>query len=177
MRRISGGFIVLGLAMVAGSLHAQAPSLPGKGTQTTPDQKKPDATASTPGSVAVEIANQIPPADRDNLKGYWPVVQNKTKQQLVRVMPAAAKPPLSTTGEVKIVAWLHTDGSLTGMTLEHPSGKVALDRAAWAAVAGSMPYDPFPYGIAVDQIKVRFTIGFNGASQADGSKSVPGIVK
>ncbi len=84
-------------------------------------------------------------------------------------------------GEVKIVGWIHTDGSATGLAVEHLRATAAMDGQARAAITGSAPYDPFPYGIAVDEVKVRFTFGSNARapvgvhrSPIEGSAEVTG---
>jgi TonB family protein len=117
------------------------------------------ATPPAKGTASADFANQIPAVDRANLQDYKATLESRTKQRWLH-----AKPPVSTPGLVKITCWVHTDGSVTGMTLEGPSGKVALDRAAWAAITGSAPYDAFPYGIAVDEVRMRFTFSYNGAA-------------
>jgi len=120
--------------------------------------------AGDPETLAVEVANQIPPVDHDNLKAYWPVVEDRTKAQWMHGLPALAKPPQLTAGEVRITCWVHTDGRVTNLAVEQSSGKAALDRAALAAITATSPYDAFPYGIAVEQVKVRFTFVYNGGA-------------
>ncbi len=107
--------------------------------------------------MAVEIVKQIPPADRENLRGYWAGVQSKTGQRWLRA--AAAKRAAASSDQVKIIGWIHTDGRVTGLTVERGSGNAAVDHAAMGAISGAAPYEPFPYGIAVDEVKVRFTFG------------------
>jgi TonB family protein len=111
--------------------------------------------------------------DRENLASYRAAVESRTKEQWLKVLPAQARPPQSTPGEVKIICWVHTDGRVTNMTLEQASGKVALDRAAWAAITGSAPYDAFPYGIAVDQVRMRFTFMYNGGPASEQTPAKP----
>ena len=154
------GVLVLGLVLMAGGvMRGRAQNPPAKGAQST------DA-APEPATLTVEVINRIPPMDRANLKAYWTAVEAHTKGRWIEGLPAAAKPPLSTPGEVKIDCWVHTDGRVTNMVLEEPSGNVTLDRAAWAAITGSVPYDSFPYGIAVAQVRVRFTFVYNGGAPA-----------
>lgn len=166
MNRMHGGALVLGLAILAGA----APS--GR-AQNPPGREGQAETATEPAVLTVDVVNQIPPVDRENLKSYWAGVESKTKDRWTRGMPEAAKPPKSTPGEVKIDCWIHTDGRVTGMTLEQPSGNTALDRAAWAAITGTSPYDAFPYGIAVDQVKVRFTFEYNGGAASSTTQPNP----
>ena len=124
--------------------------------------------ASTPNTMSVELAGQVPPEDRSNLKDYWARLQSRTNERWQQIIPAQAKPPLSTAGQVKIVCRVHTDGRVTNMALEQPSRNTALDRAAWAAITGSSPFEAFPYGIAVEQVKVRFTFTYNGGAPVGG---------
>jgi TonB family protein len=145
------------------------PALPAAVAQTVapPAASPAPSTAQQPADPAVlsvEVANKIPPVDKSNLQSYWNDVQNQVHGLWLQVIPTAARPPESTPGTVKILAWVHTDGRVTGMTLEQPSGKVALDRAAWAAITGSVPLESFPYGISVQQVKARFTFTYNGGS-------------
>lgn len=164
MSRILSSVLVLGLALgVIAIPCGRAQEKPGKAPPALPGQKGSNtnpAEQQEQGAVAVEIAKPIPPADRENLKGYWAGVQSKIQQRWQR---AAAKTAAST-DEVKIIGWIHTDGRVTSLAVERGSGKGSVDRAAMSAISGSAPYDPFPYGIAVDEVKVRFTFGSGGAA-------------
>jgi TonB family protein len=112
--------------------------------------------------VKVEIARPIPPEDRENLKGYWAEVRSKVGQRWQGEASASG----AGSDPVKIICWIHTDGSVTGLTVEHRSGSPAVDRAAMDAITGAAPYDAFPYGIAEEQVKVRFTFGSSAATGA-----------
>jgi TonB family protein len=147
----------LAMAMGAPLGRTQNPAPPAKGA--------PGAAApADQQTLAVEAVDTLSSVDRSNLKAYWAGVQNRTHSQWIHALPALAKPPQSTPGMVKIDCWVHTDGRVTGMTLEQPSGKAALDRAAWAAITGSAPYGAYPYGISVEQVKVRFTFVYTGGT-------------
>jgi len=135
---------------------ANAPQKPEKAPPGQKGQDEKSADQDQGAAVAVEIASSIPPEDRNNLKAYWAVVQSKTGQ---RWQHAPAAKTVVGSDAVKITGWIHTDGRVTGLAVEHGSGKTAIDRAAMAAISGSAPFEPFPYGIAVDQVKVRFTFG------------------
>lgn len=151
-------FAVLWFALIAGGVPAANP-------QNAPVPAKAPA-ADTAETVSVEFANNIPAEDRQNLRGYRSVLEKKTGQRWLGVFPALTKAPASTAGPVSITCWVHTDGSVTGMAIERSSGKPALDRAALGAISGSVPYEAFPYGIAVDEVKMRFTFSYNGAPPA-----------
>jgi TonB family protein len=166
MNRISGSVLVLGLALGVMAIPCgRAQEKPGKAPPALPGQKGSNtnpAEQQEQGAVAVEIAKPIPPADRENLKGYWAGVQGKIQQRWQRA--AAAKTAAAASDQVKIIGWIHTDGRVTGLAVERGSGNAAVDRAAMSAISSSAPYDPFPYGIAVDEVKVRFTFGSGGAA-------------
>lgn len=135
-------------------------------------------SAADPETLTVEFLSRLSADDLENLKDYRTAVVSRTKDRWMQALPAQAKAPQSVPGEVKIDCWVHTDGRVTGLLTEESSGKAPLDRAAWAAITGSAPYDAFPYGIAADQAKVRFTFVYNGGAASDdkpvlGSKKLP----
>jgi len=155
--------LMAGLPGIASAQSAAPVGAKGGGqTQTPATEKK--TPAPEPNTVSIGLAGQVPPEDRKNLKDYWPALESRTKQQWLTVLPAEARPPVSRPGTVVIEGVVHTDGRVTGMALKQPSGRPALDRAAWAAITRSMPYEAFPYGIAVDEAKVRFTFVYNQGS-------------
>jgi TonB family protein len=156
-----------------GSTEPAPPQKPEKPTQQKlekapplPGQKGADVKSAEQeqGGVTVAIVNRIPSEDKENLKGYWAGVESRVGQSWQHA--AAAQ---KVTDAVKITGWIHTDGRVTGLAVEHGSGNASVDRAARAAITGSAPYDPFPYGIAVDEVKVRFTFG----STATGPEGAP----
>lgn len=131
--------------------------------------------APDPQTITVQVVNRIPQVDRSNLKSYWTDVEGRTKDRWMQAKAAA-----SASGEVKLVGWMHTDGRVTGLAMEQSSGNAALDRAARAAVTGSVPYDAFPYGISVNQVRVRFTFTSNEgdsgpATNPAGNGKSPGL--
>jgi len=154
MKRSLGFTMLLLVASWVATAGAQQSNAPAKGAP---------AADSTAGAelVSVDFANQIPEVDRANLQDYRQTLESRTNQRWLHV-----KPPVPTPGQVKITCWVHTDGRVTGMTLQQPSGKVALDRAALATITASAPFDAFPYGIAVDEVKMRFTFNYNGVAAA-----------
>ncbi len=173
MNRIFSSVLVLGLAVgVIAIPCGRAQEKPSKAPPALPGQKGGNANPAEQeqGAVAVEIVKPIPPADRENLQGYWGGVQSKAGQRWLRT--AAAKTAAAASDQLKITGWIHTDGRVTGLTVEHGSGNTAVDRAAMAAITGAAPYEPFPYGIAVDQVKVRFTFGSGGAAPGAASPAV-----
>jgi TonB family protein len=157
--------IMAGAAWIASAQSAAPLGAKGGGQTQAPAADK-KAPAPEPNTVSVDLAGTVPPEDRKNLKDYWPALESRTKQQWLAVLPAEARPPVSRPGTVVIEGVVHTDGRVTGMALKQPSGRPALDRAAWAAITRSMPYEAFPYGIAVDEVKVRFTFVYNQGNVA-----------
>ena len=161
MKRLRVGSLVFALAVLAAAVPAalaQNPPAPAAGA---PEAKE---APPEPAILKVEVANRIPPVDKGNLQSYWADVESQIKGQWMQVLPAAAKPPASTPGTVKYLAWVHTDGRVTGVVLEQPSGNAALDRAARAALTASAPLEAFPYGISVQQVKARFIFIYNGGA-------------
>ncbi len=130
-------------------------------------------------SITVDVVGQLFSEDQTNLNDYWPALEKRTKDTWLSLMPEQAQPPQSLPGTVRILCVVHTDGSVTNMVLEQRSGKAALDRAAWAAITRSVPYDAFPSGISTDKVKVRFTFLYNGGTvvtpMVDGVRKKPGV--
>jgi TonB family protein len=158
MKRLRVETLVLALALPAAAVPAaRAQNSPAAPVGAPHRDQAPDAE-----NLTVELVNRIPPVDKGNLQSYWADVESQIRRQWIQVLPAAARPPASTPGTVKYLAWIHTDGRVTGLALEQPSGNAALDRAAQAAIKGSVPLEAFPYGISVRQVKARFTFIYNG---------------
>jgi TonB family protein len=128
--------------------------------------KAPAAQTPAPdqNSITVDMVGQLFSEDQNNLSDYWPALEKRTKDTWEGLMPAMAQPPQSTPGTVRIICVVHTDGTVSNMTLEQRSGKTPLDRAAWAAITRSAPYDAFPSGISTDKVRVRFTFLYNGGA-------------
>lgn len=166
MKTMRGGGLVLAVAVIAGAVLLGQGQSSGPAAKGAPNASTaPDAnTAPDAETLAVAVVNSVPRVDRENLKGYWTDVETRTKQRWIQILPALAKPPQSVSGTVTIVCWVHTDGRVTDLTLETKSGKAQLDRAALAAITSSMPFNAYPYGISVEQVKVRFTFAYNGGA-------------
>jgi TonB family protein len=60
------------------------------------------------------------------------------------LMPESVRPPLMKRGRVVIRLAILPDGKVTGLQIISSSGDVALDRAAFGALAASSPFDPLP---------------------------------
>lgn len=135
-------------------------------SQQTPPANKPAAQApeADANTLTVEVAGKLFSEDQSNLQDYWAALQQKTRDAWQAAMPAIAQPPQSAAGTVKILCVVHTDGSVSGITVEQKSGKPALDRAAWSALSRSAPFDAFPSGISTDKVRLRFTFSYNGGT-------------
>jgi len=171
MNTIRAGSALLAFAAMLGTMawgRAQTVS-------PTPAAAVESHPAPEPETISVQLLNRIPEVDRSNLKQYWPAVEGRAKDQWLQALPRLAK-SLSP-GEVRVVCWVHTDGRVTNVALEDRSGNASLDRSALAAVTGSAPFDAFPYGISVSQVRVRFTFNYDEASggNAGNSTKKPGL--
>lgn len=85
----------------------------------------------------------------DTEQAWWPII------------PESARPPLNKQGKVLIRFKIMPDGSVESMTLEGPSGDVALDRAAWAGITGASPYPPLPKQFKGPYLELRFYFLYN----------------
>lgn len=85
----------------------------------------------------------------DTEQAWWPII------------PESARPPLNKQGKVLIRFKIMPDGSVESMTLEGPSGDVALDRAAWAGITGASPYPPLPKQFKGPFLELRFYFLYN----------------
>jgi hypothetical protein len=47
------------------------------------------------------------------------------------------------------------------MVLEHPSGDIGLDRAAWGGITGASPYPPLPAEFTGPYLELRFGFFYN----------------
>ena len=94
MKQIHSGLLVMALMVLgfqAGTAEGSSAGggNPAQKSKALPMQPPPAAKpAGDPETLAVEVANQIPPVDRDNLKAYWPVVEDRTKAQWMHGLPA-----------------------------------------------------------------------------------------
>ncbi len=160
MKLIVARALALGTIMLTGAAHLgwsqQNPPAP---QTAAPPAAEPDQN-----SMTLAVVGRLFSEDQANLKDYWPALEKRTKDTWQGIMPAVAQPPQSVGGTVRIVCVVHTDGSVTDMTLEQRSGKAALDRAALAAIRQSAPFDAFPSGISTDKVRVRFTFLYNGGT-------------
>ena len=169
MSKIHRVIPVLALMLVVGTAPWAIAQNSGSANSGTAEPGAPqEKPAPDPETITVQVVNRIPQVDRSNLKSYWTDVEGRTKDRWMQSKAAA-----SASGEVKLVGWMHTDGRVTGLAMEQSSGNAALDRAARAAVTGSVPYDAFPYGISVNQVRVRFTFTSNEGDSGPAANGNP----
>ena len=101
------------------------------------------------------------------MKEYVPRVVQKTKQNWYLIIPMEARPPESRKGRVMIEFTIQPDGKVTDMTLIGPSGDIALDRAAWAAIKESQPYASFGKSLTVPYLKLHFLFLYNEKPESE----------
>jgi TonB family protein len=175
MKLACGKALLLGMGVALGAAQV------GWAQQDAPAADAPatQAPASAQNSMTVDVVGHLFSEDQSNLSDYWPTLEKRTKDTWLGLMPEEAQPPQSLPGMVRILCVVHTDGSVTNMVLEQKSGKTALDRAAWAAITRSAPFDAFPSGISTDKVKVRITFLYNGGTvvtpMVDGVRKKPGV--
>jgi len=75
---------------------------------------------------------------------YIQSVVHDVKANWLSHIPQKAYPPELKRGKVAIQFTIRRDGKLTSMVLVAPSGDTELDRACWAAITGSSPFQRLP---------------------------------
>jgi TonB family protein len=119
----------------------------------------PTARGGSPGSAGgAEILSDTMGVDfgpymkriiYDTEHAWWPII------------PDIARPPLNKQGKVLVRFKIMHDGSVKEMTLEGPSGDVALDRAAWAGIVGASPFPQLPKDFKGPYLELRFYFLYN----------------
>jgi TonB family protein len=112
------------------------------------------------GGIGVQVLSQLTPVQSEVMKNLMPGFVKTTRQRWRRLIPEEAHPPVLKKGEVTIEFTLHANGTVSDMRLAHPSGDVALDRAAWGAISGSK-YEPFLLVLDVPSVRLRFPFTYN----------------
>ena|ERR1019366_1570603 len=97
-----------------------------------------------------------------------------TRSNWEPLMPKEAKPPVNKTGEVAICVKLLPNGHVMdgGMVLEGRSGDVALDRAAWGAIATAV-YPPLPVEFKGAYLALRLHFMYNPPQKPASSRKTP----
>jgi len=86
------------------------------------------------GSGGVDVLSDTQGVDFTSWLQRWHYETERTWDPLI---PDEVNPPILKSGMVAIRFKVHSDGTVTDMTLEGRSGDTALDRAAWGAITGS----------------------------------------
>ncbi len=169
MRFVRCAGLVLAAVLFAGGavLCASAQDKPAGAAVAPAKAKTPD-----PETLSVQLLTRVSSADRDGLRQYLPIVKQQTKDQWLAALPPEVAPPTSAAGTVQIDASVHTDGRVTNLIFKQPSGDKALDRAARMAITGAA-YDSFPYGLSVDQVRIRFTFVYNQGNAVPAAPASP----
>jgi TonB family protein len=114
------------------------------------------------------IVSQVPDQDRAAMgEDYLPGMVKKTRMEWYQLIPQEARPPESKKGCTLIEFTIHTDGEISDMRLDVPSGDVGMDRAAWTAVKNAAPFQPFPVRVQVQKIVLRFQFLYNEKNSGD----------
>ncbi len=92
---------------------------------------------------------------------YLDRVLQAVRMNWYNLIPEEARPPLLKKGKVSIRFAILKDGKVAGMTLEGPSGDVALDRAAWGGITASNPFAPLPNEFHGPYLGLRFRFYYN----------------
>jgi TonB family protein len=122
----------------------------GKGSQ--------EAGRSTAASSGVDILSDTRGVD---FGPYVKQVIQATRGAWLKVIPESARPPQEKQGSVGIRFKIDPMGRVSGMVLEHPSGDIGLDRAAWRGITGASPYPPLPAEFAGPYLELRFGFFYN----------------
>jgi TonB family protein len=94
---------------------------------------------------------------------YLQRVLHDVKENWYRVIPESAEPPISKKGKVAIEFVILKNGTVAGMKLDGSSGDIPLDRAAWAGITGSNPFQPLPSEFPGQYLGLRIYFFYNPA--------------
>jgi TonB family protein len=116
------------------------------------------AGGSTAASSGVDILSDTRGVD---FSPYVKQVIQSTRGAWLKVIPESARPPQEKQGCVGIRFTIDPTGRASGMVLEHPSGDIGLDRAAWGGITGASPYPPLPAEFTGPYLELRFGFFYN----------------
>ena len=92
------------------------------------------------------------------------------------LIPEIALPPVCKYGKVTIELAIIKDGSLSAMKVTETSGDAVLDRAAYGALANSVPFPKLPSEFTGDHLLLRSVFFYNpGRMSAEPSPQPPQI--
>ncbi|MGD0832471.1 MAG: hypothetical protein ABR907_16170 [Terracidiphilus sp.] len=143
----------------------------------SPAQSAPAQSASgTPAHIENPAQKQGILTDTQGVdfKFYLEQAVRITRTNWKPLMPREVEAPVRKTGVVVIRYKILPSGRVMdgSMALDGRSGDVALDRAAWGAVAGSV-YPPLPAEFKGPFIELRFAFSYNPEQQPAPARALP----
>ena len=148
------------LLLLANSLCAVREQNPANGPgQTHEGVSKPcseDAACKTDSGV--EILSDTKGVD---FGPYIQQVMEAVKRRWLPLIPPVARPPVDKQGRTGIRFKIYPDGRAKELVLEHPSGDISLDRAAWGGITGASPYQHLPKQFTGPYLELRFGFNYN----------------
>jgi outer membrane biosynthesis protein TonB len=146
-------------------------SAPAQTTPAAPAPEKPCVPNPTAVANMEETSYDVGGVDmKPYIRRIYRIVQSSWNP----LVPKEAGPPVNKSGEVLICFKILPNGHLMegGMVLGGRSGDVALDRAAWGAIATSV-YPPLPTEFKEPFLEVRFQFFYNPDRKQTPSRQMP----
>jgi len=133
-----------------------------------------DPNATKPQELITGETDKYGPETRDYVHQ---IVLPKIQTYWYSVVPVDANPPLLRRGCLTVRFEILKNGTVAALKYVTSSGYVAMDRAAFGAVAGSSPFPPLPEafkgGGLTMQIRFLYNPGFHATHQYAGSVTFP----
>jgi len=108
-----------------------------------------------------------------NFGPYLKDVLATVRKNWYALIPADSK---TKRGKLAIQFAIHKDGSISNLHLDSASGDVSLDRAAWGAITGSIPFEALPSEFTGPYLLLRFRFYYNpNASDLAAYKPAPAV--
>lgn len=95
---------------------------------------------------------------------YLARVVQTVKKNWYELMPPSVYPPNLKQGKVSIEFFILKNGKVANMEVDSSSKDVPLDRAAWASITASYPFDPLPKAFPGESLHLRFYYYYNPQS-------------
>lgn len=130
----------------------------GVGSQSPPATSTNPCASRASGGEQAEILTDTMGVD---FGPYMTNVVKTVRQNWYNVMPPSVYPPAKKQGRVSVEFGIQKDGKVTDEKMETSSEDVALDRAAWASIAGSSPFPPLPTEFRGEQLELRLYYFYN----------------
>ena len=92
---------------------------------------------------------------------YAKQILKRVRRHWYKVIPEAARPPVSKKGVVGLEFAIEKDGQVKGSKIVTSSGDASLDRAAWAGFTASIPFPRLPSKFEGEYIAIRFCFFYN----------------